>query len=146
MPTHDEMSKYSFDDVVNELHMLGLNEFGNIIQSHTTLMQQRIDELEALSKQAHIAQLTSAEEWESLTPQSRHRLNAWIMDAEKLGGLVLTMLSHYSHPMLPSALRDEVERLALELAPKPETQVYSLENSPAQTGEPGQARFVKDHD
>lgn len=51
-------------------------------------MQRRIDELEALSQQAHIAALMSESEWEALTPQSRHRINVFAQDAASLAGLV----------------------------------------------------------
>jgi hypothetical protein len=132
------------------------------ITRHIELMQGRLNALEALSKQAHITALMSESEWEALTQQSRHRVNVFAQDAEKLAGLCLVQLAH------PDAdYRAEIGRLARLLAPDapPDTpldasenltgeeiseiinktyrgELFELAGSASQTGEPDAAHFV----
>ncbi len=91
------------------------------------LLEMRVTELEALSKQAMIAALLSESEWESLSPQSRHRVNVWMGSATELA---LAVTAYWGPVVGRGKYIEEMARLASLLAPDAPSDTYHIVEQP----------------
>lgn len=87
----------------------------------------------------------TADEWRSLSPESRHKLTVLGMNAEKLAELVQILFSTdaYNNGILHGPIRADVERLARLLAPaQPAAPKYERADFVANMGEIGPIKAV----